>query len=79
MAEKFKVIGLEIQRIAREHVDRRADAAFLEVRSARLVDDDLADDLRRHHEVVERARGCELLEHEPVGGCNRMPVQQRLA
>ncbi len=38
---------------------------------------DLADDVGRQHQVVEAARRVQLVEDEPVGGRERVAVQQR--
>src|SRR4029453_12252149 len=54
-----------------------ADAALFEVRRRRLGNFHLADDVGGQHQVVEAARRVQLVEDEPVGGRERMAVQQR--
>ena len=68
---------LQVERLARDDVDRAADAALFEVRLRRLEHFHLADDVRRQHQVVEAARRVQLVEDEPVGGRERVAVQQR--
>src|SRR5205823_3784990 len=59
-------------------VDGGADAAFLDVRFGALIDLELADDFGRQCQIVERARGGQLVENEPVRGRDIVTVEQSL-
>ena len=67
--------ALEVQRLAGDDVHRAADRTFVQTRFRRLVDLDLADQLRCQQRVVEGA--ALLLGHEPVARGDGLAVQQR--
>ncbi len=69
---------VEVERIARDDVDRAADPAFLDVGLRALVHFEASDDLGGQGEVVEAARRGDLVEDEPVGGRDAVAVEQRL-
>src|SRR4029079_10636896 len=71
---KIIVIGLpsdgerrrgQVERVARDDVDRAADSAFGDVGFARLVDLEPTDDLGWQEAEVEAAAARGLVEHEP--------------
>ena len=59
-------------------VDGGANAALLDVRLGALIDLELADDFRRQSQIVERARGGELIQDEPVRSRDIVTVEQSL-
>ena len=66
----------EVQRVAGFDVDDAADAPFLDIGLGAFHHLDLADDIRGQHQVIETARGVELIEDKPVGRGQRVSVVQ---
>jgi len=67
-------VGGEVERLAGDDVDARADGAFLQACLGGLVDDRLADDRRREQRIVERAAGAIRGVAAPVCGGDGMAV-----
>ncbi|MND94875.1 hypothetical protein D3C80_871100 [compost metagenome] len=64
----------QVQRSTGRNIDRAADRALVNARFRRLVDLDLANDLRGQQGVVEGP--ARLIEDEPVRRGDRLAVQQ---